>query len=48
MPLFDQPYCMPPEAQYFGLDTSSVKRETVPLFLTPARPLALTRVYDPA
>ena len=34
------------EAQYFGLDTSSVKVERVPLLITIARKAeALTRVY---
>ncbi|MGI4872473.1 MAG: KUP/HAK/KT family potassium transporter [Janthinobacterium lividum] len=32
------------EAQYFGLDTSSVKIEKVPLVIAPARETALTRV----
>ncbi|RZK26791.1 MAG: potassium transporter Kup, partial [Hymenobacter sp.] len=32
------------EAQYFGLDTSSVKVEKVPLVITPVREVALTRV----
>jgi KUP system potassium uptake protein len=32
------------EVTYFGLDTSSVKVEKVPLVLTPARPIALVRV----
>ncbi|GAB3638042.1 KUP/HAK/KT family potassium transporter [Hymenobacter arcticus] len=32
------------EAQYFGLDTSSVKMEKVPLVIAPVREVALTRV----
>ncbi len=32
------------EAQYFGLDTSSVKVEKVPLVISPVREVALTRV----
>ncbi len=32
------------EAQYFGLDTSSVKVEKVPLVIAPVREVALTRV----
>lgn len=32
------------EAQYFGLDTSSVKMEKVPLVISPVREVALTRV----
>ena len=32
------------EAQYFGLDTSSVKTEKVPLVISPVREVALTRV----
>ncbi|MFD1872812.1 KUP/HAK/KT family potassium transporter [Hymenobacter bucti] len=32
------------EAQYFGLDTSSVKVEKVPLVITPVREVALTRI----
>ncbi|GAA4506153.1 KUP/HAK/KT family potassium transporter [Hymenobacter ginsengisoli] len=32
------------EAQYFGLDTSSVKMEKVPMVIAPVREVALTRV----
>ena len=35
---------IPGEAQYFGLDTSSVKMEKVPLVISPVREVALTRV----
>jgi len=32
------------EAQYFGLDTSSVKVEKVPMIIAPASDVTLTRV----
>ncbi|MDJ0366044.1 KUP/HAK/KT family potassium transporter [Hymenobacter sp. H14-R3] len=35
---------IPGEAQYFGLDTSSVKMEKVPLVIAPVHEVALTRV----
>jgi KUP system potassium uptake protein len=33
------------EDKYFGLDTSSVKIEKVPLVITPTRKVDLKRVY---
>ena len=33
------------EVQYFGLDTSSVKIEKVPLIITPAQDISLKRIY---
>jgi len=35
-----------PEDKAFGLDTSSVKIETVPLVISPPKPIKMRRVYD--